>query len=528
MEKNQFSESNLIRRQMLKFIIALIFIFAIISIRQVIMQHAINHEKYNSNVVNVSGRQRMLSQKIGKDVLALYLYSDEKSINYYQNELEDDVQLWETSYDKLVNGKVGGDSEVTDSEVIKQMYADIKGNYEAILTAAKDILTLVHNGNYNKDNLYQKIKIIQENDPGFLEGMDHIVQQYDKESVQKIAVLNRIEIALFILLLISFLFVFFFIYLPGSRNLSESYKNILFLSYHDRLTGLYNRYYFERKVIEETELSGTCQEHASLIIFDIDHFKHVNDTWGHPVGDEVLTLIADTVAKDVRKTDVFARLGGEEFIVLLPNTDLHEAGLVAEKLRKAIEESSHPVAGTVTCSFGVAERNENETYNKWYQRVDEALYQAKNNGRNRVTIVEFPIVKNTALLQIEWRNEWDCANETLNEQHRELLEIGSSLINVSLSVKTDAEKKECVNLLIESLRKHFSYEESVLKKAAYPDLDAHICKHAELLEKADMMNESYSKGELKATAFFTYLIEDVINGHLLEEDMKFFPYLKKD
>lgn len=526
MGKDQFSESDMIRKQMLKFVIALILIFAVISIRQLIMQHAINQEKYNTNVVNISGRQRMLSQKISKDALALYLYSDEKSINYYQNELEDAVRLWETSHDNLVNGKVGGDSEVTDSEIIKQMYADNQENYEAILTAAKDILTLVHNGNYNKDDLFRKIKIIQDNDSVFLEGMDHIVQQYDKESVQKIAVLNRIENALYLLLLISFLFVFFFIYLPGSRKLSESYKNILFLSYHDRLTGLYNRYYFERKVIEETELFTNKQEHASLIIFDIDHFKHVNDTWGHPVGDEVLTFISETATKNIRKTDVFARLGGEEFIVLLPNTDLHEAGLVAEKLRKAIEESTHPIAGTVTCSFGVAERNENETYNKWYQRVDEALYQAKNDGRNRVVIAEYPTVKNTALLQIVWRKEWECANETLNEQHRELLEIGSSLINVSLSVKTDAEKMKNVMLLIESLRKHFAYEECVLKKADYSDLDAHTRKHAELLEKAGLMKESYSKGELKATAFFTYLIEDVINGHLLEEDIKFFPFLK--
>lgn len=526
MEKNQFGESNLIRKQMLKFVIALILIFAVITIRQLIMQHAINHEKYNSNVVNISGRQRMLSQKIGKDVLALYLYSDDKSVNYYQNELEDDVQLWETSYDKLVNGKIGGDSEVTDSEVIKQMYVDIQGNYEAILTAAKDILTLIHNGNYNKDLLYQKIKIIQENDPGFLEGMDHIVQQYDKESVEKIAVLNRIEIVLFILLLVSFLFVFFIIYLPSSRKLSESYKNILFLSYHDRLTGIYNRHYFERKVVEETELSDNGQGHASLIIFDIDHFKNVNDTWGHPVGDEVLTLISDIATKNVRKTDVFARLGGEEFIVLLPNTDLNEAGMVAEKLRQAIEVSTHPVAGTVTCSFGVGERNENETYNKWYKRVDEALYCAKKEGRNRVVSADYTEEKNAASLLIEWRSEWECDNRTLNEQHRELLKIGSSLINASLSNRTDEERLEDINLLIESLQKHFVYEESILKEANYTDLAAHAGKHAELFEKAGFMKVSYQKGELKETAFFTYLLEDVIKGHMLEEDIKFFPLLK--
>ncbi|MGE5628612.1 MAG: GGDEF domain-containing protein, partial [Solirubrobacterales bacterium] len=104
----------------------------------------------------------------------------------------------------------------------------------------------------------------------------------------------------------------------------------------------------------------------------------------HPVGDEVLKKTAEAASTSIRKTDMVFRIGGEEFAVLLPNTDLEGAKEVAEKLRCKLEKYSHPLAGKFTASFGVGERSKGESFNLWYKEVDQALYQAKREGRNRV------------------------------------------------------------------------------------------------------------------------------------------------
>jgi len=121
-----------------------------------------------------------------------------------------------------------------------------------------------------------------------------------------------------------------------------------------------------------------------MIIFDLDHFKSVNDKWGHPVGDDVLVHVAELTKEAVRETDTLARLGGEEFAVLMPETDLQGAKISAERIRNILNENLHKVAGNVTASFGVAERANHETFESWYKRADDAVYLAKEKGRNCV------------------------------------------------------------------------------------------------------------------------------------------------
>jgi diguanylate cyclase (GGDEF)-like protein len=119
-------------------------------------------------------------------------------------------------------------------------------------------------------------------------------------------------------------------------------------------------------------------------MFDIDHFKSVNDTYGHHAGDSVLCEIAALISKNVRLNDLFARWGGEEFMILVTNTVSDNARMFAEKLRHAIESHPFPDAGHVTCSFGVAQFQGDETADRFIRRVDAALYRAKARGRNRV------------------------------------------------------------------------------------------------------------------------------------------------
>jgi diguanylate cyclase (GGDEF)-like protein len=123
-----------------------------------------------------------------------------------------------------------------------------------------------------------------------------------------------------------------------------------------------------------------------MILIDIDHFKSFNDTYGHLIGDEVLVKLAKTINKITRKTDTFGRWGGEEFIMVLPNTTKENAAIVAEHLRLDVEKIKHPIAGGITASFGVAQYEEGDNEESLYIKSDEALYKAKENGRNRVEI----------------------------------------------------------------------------------------------------------------------------------------------
>jgi diguanylate cyclase (GGDEF)-like protein len=154
----------------------------------------------------------------------------------------------------------------------------------------------------------------------------------------------------------------------------------------DTLTGLHNRLDFDQTLASEMVRSERYGMPLSLILYDIDHFKRVNDTYGHLAGDKVLIQLARFVPNLIRKTDFLARWGGEEFIVLAPGSGGPMAFQAAEKLRDAVGQVIFEDVGTVTCSFGVAQWAAGETAAEFIARADEALYQAKANGRNQVVL----------------------------------------------------------------------------------------------------------------------------------------------
>ena len=152
----------------------------------------------------------------------------------------------------------------------------------------------------------------------------------------------------------------------------------------DALTGLLNRRKLYEVLEQEKERAVRYSRSLSLIMFDIDHFKAVNDTYGHAVGDMVLKKIASVVAGHIRKADALGRLGGEEFAVLATETTAESALALAEKIRFAVEMTEHDHVGKVTVSIGVSAYDHGLTLDEFVRRADEALYAVKNNGRNRV------------------------------------------------------------------------------------------------------------------------------------------------
>lgn len=179
-----------------------------------------------------------------------------------------------------------------------------------------------------------------------------------------------------------------------TRNIDKRKKaelDVEYLSYHDNLTGLFNRHFFDKRLMEEMARADRYGNSLSLVLFDLDHFKKINDNWGHPVGDEVLKRTAEIVGSIIRKTDILVRFGGEEFVIMMPETTTDGAYIAAEKIRKAISSDISPLFGTVTVSLGIAERLPNESFISFYKRLDDALYKAKRSGRNCTYIAEISV-----------------------------------------------------------------------------------------------------------------------------------------
>jgi len=173
-------------------------------------------------------------------------------------------------------------------------------------------------------------------------------------------------------------------------NISSIFKKSKkdeYLANHDTLTGIYNRQYFNKIVNQDIYEVHSNTNSSALLMLDLDFFKRVNDTYGHQVGDDVLQRFTQVISKNIRSSDVFARWGGEEFILLLPNISIANAYNIADTLRKKIEETNFKDVGTVTCSIGISEFIEGDNLTTWLFRVDEALYKAKENGRNRVELI---------------------------------------------------------------------------------------------------------------------------------------------
>jgi diguanylate cyclase (GGDEF)-like protein len=171
-----------------------------------------------------------------------------------------------------------------------------------------------------------------------------------------------------------------------AAQLNESLLEVEHLAVTDRLTETYNRRKFDEMVVYEHQRAEHGHAPFSLIMFDIDHFKLVNDQYGHSVGDEVLRQLVRLVKSLIRQSDLLIRWGGEEFLILLPTTEDQEAGAFAERIRTTVESEKFGQVENLTISLGVAQLLVNDTTDSVLKRVDNALYQAKDGGRNRVII----------------------------------------------------------------------------------------------------------------------------------------------
>lgn len=219
--------------------------------------------------------------------------------------------------------------------------------------------------------------------------MGHIVFQIDMTPFIEKTYTYRISIIVSIVLFISILFFMlnrwfgFFVHVVDNNH-----KKLEELSQKDELTKLYNRRKITEVITKEFERSKRYDIENTLCIFDIDHFKHINDTYGHNIGDEVLKELSQLLQSSIRKTDSIGRWGGEEFILIATQTNLNESQIFIETLRKKIETHNFHKVGKVTCSFGVTNLGVANSFTEAINNADTALYEAKDTGRNKVIIHE--------------------------------------------------------------------------------------------------------------------------------------------
>ena len=301
----------------------------------------------------------------------------------------------------------------------------------------------------------------------------------------------------------------------------------------DKLTGSWNRRRLEETVRNEMDRLKRYDHPLCLMVLDIDFFKKINDCYGHGVGDQVLVELAAQIRSSLRTSDSLTRWGGEEFVVLCPNTTLSTAALLAERLRKKIASMDFPGVGNITVSVGVAECVPGETWEQWFKRADEALYRAKSDGRNWVQIApETPnrigVGENVAasFAQLVWRKSYESGNEVIDREHHGLFNDANELLAAVLSGRPVDEVKALVDTLIRDAIKHFQEEEAILAAVGYPGAVEHAAIHRELVEDAVMLVDRLLAGTLGIGEVFNFLAHDLVAKHMLGADREFFPYLE--
>jgi diguanylate cyclase len=189
----------------------------------------------------------------------------------------------------------------------------------------------------------------------------------------------------FIIVLVTLLLNNVFAYVFATR-MNEHREHLSYLAERDPLTGIGNRRALNARLEDVITRQHTKLVTASLVVLDMDHFKDVNDTYGHTVGDKILVRLSELVTSQIRVTDDLYRYGGEEFVVVAMGAPREAAQKLAEQLRVAVESSDLLPERPVTISLGVAELKQEESYEDWLNRADAAMYEAKRAGRNRVCL----------------------------------------------------------------------------------------------------------------------------------------------
>ena len=637
---------KLIKKLIIAFVVfSLVFIF-----KQFVIRFGIEQEKNTFSTINIAGRQRMLSQKMVKDLLMIHQGGGHEYTYYYEKDLETSLLQWKEAQDELERRCESNSFFQRNRITIHRMLQGMKDAHNQFYLEIKLITDEI---NYVKTpiDLTDRLPKILTMEKKILVKFDKLVNQYELEAEQSLKMALFLNVSLFwgMVAVIAYVLIKIFIpllynlksalwnakdsrsnlmkmihtmrgaillvncdgkiifknqdaeeYILKEKNPSEflyltsnmNWKEFNILAYiesvrkkdyrpkemeiqvgdregrtrwivlaavygkydggesvlihfydvtaqrqaeeaiknvasKDELTGLYNRHFLDSIIIDEFERARRYDLPLSGALLDLDHFKRVNDTWGHPVGDAVLKHTAEIIHGQIRRSDYAIRIGGEEFLILMPNTDLEGAYQNAEKIRKAVEDAEYPTVGHITASLGVGERRVDDNYQLLYEKIDKALYQAKESGRNCVkkATEESTIY---AAVSLRWKKKWDCGEKTIDRQHQELFYLLSRLMKESLDDVDNKQVLEKIDRIMEHLLQHFDYEETVLMEKKYTELNNHKQIHGNLIRRTQEIKSLVSQEEINGLRAFSMIFEEVVADHLLKDDILFFSCISEE
>ena len=331
-------------------------------------------------------------------------------------------------------------------------------------------------------------------------GSDWSVVTLRKESAQTV---NRL-LGIVITLLLSIVIVTFFVVvqrLYGSesrlvdkhREAEGRARDMARRADTDALTGILNRFGFNDAFSREFSRARRYRQPLSMVLVDIDHFKDVNDRFGHPAGDKVLAGVARLLEANVRESDTLARWGGEEFAILAPMTDAAGSAQLAEKIRGLMEVSHLGPVGAVTASFGITEMRPEDSQEAMLHRVDQALYCAKESGRNRVmcaeawvdvTVASAPAMPAAAPPTISGKQLYtETGFASIDAEHWTLSEGLASFL-VKVAGGSAGEVRPALAALLAAVGDHFGHEEELMAEFDYPLRARHGEAHELFLDDA--------------------------------------------
>jgi len=377
----QDSNRLLFRRLHFSYGAALVLIASLAIAVHFLLDDVITQQGDSATIVNIAGRQRMLSQRIAL-LSGDLLRGDEAA----REPLKQAARLMARSQNALEHGGDLGISNHLSPTAIAYYF----GGGRALSPSVKKFVEAAERFSESPRNAldmdaYQIVDKSARNE--LLPALDGAVSLFEEEAKSKIHWLSQVQSSVTLILLVTLFGEAFLIFRPLVRKVKEYASRLYLSATRDSLTGLANRRFFMESASRYLTLATRSSTPFAMIALDVDHFKRINDTVGHAGGDAALRRLGVILRSTLRPSDLVGRIGGDEFAILLPDTDVGTAISTADRLRHAIEQEDTEGIPLFTVSLGVAATvGKDVTTDHLLAEADAALYQAKNTGRNRVSL----------------------------------------------------------------------------------------------------------------------------------------------
>jgi len=348
----------------------------------------IAEEGDTARIVNIAGRQRMLSQRAALLALELSRMTDAARLAPLEGKFANTLNEMEFAHHTLRNEAVDIGSRANKKRALTEVYRNGPEQLEArikdFLTQGRSFLQVPAGQRAEAPELARMLEAAHQS---LLMAFEKAVTNIQAESEHDIVHLRKNMGLMLGVVLATLVAEALFIFRPLFKRLKAAQAKLLEVAMSDPLTGSMNRRFLMESAKREMLRTRRTGQPLAVMMLDIDHFKTINDTWGHGTGDEAIVVLARTLSGAIRGSDLLGRMGGDEFALLLPGADTNKALTVAKKLRDAVAAAEIKVGSStlhMTISLGVAElMATDESVTTAFDRADQALYQAKQSGRNR-------------------------------------------------------------------------------------------------------------------------------------------------